>query len=215
MTARVECACAPARKVGPCEQCGTPVCLDCLGELHGSCDHPISTALCVAYDCEAMERQMDQTVHAAFHLFKDAQFETRAHLLADAAQKPVRRFVQVDVLPSKTDTELPSDDDGVTISWGGRRELRNLDCLRVLIPAGQDRASAARDLRKIADLIERPNMAALDAPADPTAPVLRFDDPARFDAALSELQAAIVLITEQKREAMSWPAASPIPDEPF
>ena len=82
--------------------------------------------------------------------------EQKAELVADAARKPVRDFLQVDGWflggPNGGDDVMQPDEDGDCLMAGGTRDLRNSDsdlAVRVQIVAGADRDVVLRVLKKL------------------------------------------------------------------
>jgi len=88
----------------------------------------------------------------------DEKYESqRVQLLAEAASKPLRYLHQFDCfLHSKPDCVMRPDEDGDSLIYGPRKELRNTgyDVIRVQIPDGVRSADAARALKKIVGWIE-------------------------------------------------------------
>jgi hypothetical protein len=81
--------------------------------------------------------------------------DTKETLLAHYCGREPKGFVQIDAfLTDQRDSVMVPDEDGDWISWGLTEELMHGSHARVLMPMDADTSAAARQLRKMADIVE-------------------------------------------------------------
>jgi len=77
-------------------------------------------------------------------------------ILKHYQERQPKDFIQIDAfLPCHEDSLMTPDEDGDWICWGLTTELMHGSHARVLLPMDADTEAAARQLRKMAGIIER------------------------------------------------------------
>lgn len=140
-----------------------------------------------------------------------------SQILAHYLKKEPKDFVQIDAfLTDGKDCDMPPDEDGDWISYGIRTELMIGSHARVLMPLDANTSAAARQLRKMADIVESRGKK-LFSDGSPSADLRVFRDSldalslrpelagkesgARLSAMAEELKAIIAKLDMEKKKA--------------
>jgi len=100
---------------------------------------------------------MDTKLEKARNEFEKSRTSLREDLISAAKNKPIRKFKQIDVFEDfgGDDDFMIPDKDGDCIFFGQEYELRNTNCLRVLIPSGATKEYAIRGLKKAIEAVRK------------------------------------------------------------